>query len=375
MPADVVTSVNVTSAVPGVPAIAAAKTHKAPAPRNTFTQLLQTLLGVTCGFPCAAPIRRGEPGYCYLTTERARIAVRIEMNDSSPMSSVATSVPGRSRRDPMILWKAYVGTVLVVWVVIAFGFHYWREIIHHWQMAVVMIPGSLVAGSTAMGGGTVAFPILVLVLHQPPANARNFGLLIQGLGMSSAMFFMIGRKIRLPFRFLFGTTLGAPIGLLLGTFLVGPHVQNSITKLLFSCLWMSFGLLILLGNAELRGLQGAAPPNTANTQRVGLLVGVMGGLIIGIIGVGVELCVYCVLVLIYRADLRIAIPTAVCAAALASAEGVALHRWLEEERSGSSQVSRCAWPRSCCSLSTGLASAAKNCDSRIPPPVPANEKS
>jgi uncharacterized protein len=228
----------------------------------------------------------------------------------------------------MTLWKAYVSAVLAVWVVVAFGFHYWREIIQHWQMAVVMIPGSLVAGSTAMGGGTVAFPILVLILHQPPSNARNFGLLIQALGMSSAMFFLIGRKVRLSFRFLFGSTLGAPIGLLLGTFLVGPHVQASITKLLFSCLWMSFGLLILFGNAELRGLQGAAPPNTANTQRIGLLVGVMGGLIVGIIGVGGELCVYCVMVLIYRADLRIAIPTAVCAAALVSAEGVALHTWL-----------------------------------------------
>jgi uncharacterized membrane protein YfcA len=228
----------------------------------------------------------------------------------------------------MIYWKAYVAAVLAAWAVVALGFRYWREISEHWQMAAVMIPGSLVAGSTAMGGGTVAFPILVLLLHQPPSNARNFGLLIQALGMSSAMFFMIGRRIQLPFRFLLGSTAGAPIGLLLGTFLVGPHVQNSITKLLFSCLWMSFGLLILFGNAELRGLNGAGPPNTANTKWIGVVVGVIGGLVVGIIGVGVELCVYCVMVLIYRADLRIAIPTAVCAAALASAEGVALHMWL-----------------------------------------------
>jgi len=256
------------------------------------------------------------------------IEVRSEMNDSSPMSHAATSAPSSTGWNPMIYWKTYVAAVLAVWVVVAFGLHYWREIVEHWPMALVMIPGSLVAGSTAMGGGTVAFPILVLILHQPPSNARNFGLLIQGLGMSSAMFFMIGRKIQLPFRFLLGSTVGAPIGLLLGTFLVGPHVENSITKLLFSCLWMSFGLLILFGSAELCGLKGAPPPNTANTQRIGLLVGVIGGLVVGIIGVGVELCVYVVMVLIYRTDLRIAIPTAVCAAALASAEGVALHMWL-----------------------------------------------
>jgi uncharacterized membrane protein YfcA len=228
----------------------------------------------------------------------------------------------------MILWKTYVASALAIWLVVAFGFHYWREILQHWPMALVMIPGSLVAGSTPMAGGTVAFPILVLVLHQPAANARNFGFLIQALGMGSAVMFMIGRRFRPPLRLLLGSAAGAVMGLLLGTFLIGPLVRESIVKLLFACLWMSFGLLIFAGNRELCSLKRAGPPNAASTGWIGLLAGMLGGTIAAMIGVGVELCIFSVMVLIYRADLRIAIPTAICAGALASAGGVALHIWL-----------------------------------------------
>jgi len=173
------------------------------------------------------------------------------MKDTNPVASVATSLERRSGRGAMSYWKAYVIAFLAVWLVIAFAFHYWTEISQHWPMSLVMIAGSLVAGSTPMGGGTVAFPILVLVFHQPPANARNFGLIIQALGMTSALLFLVGRKVPLPFRLLMGSTGGAAVGLLLGTFLIGPNLQSSLVKLLFSCLWMSFGLLTLARNTEI----------------------------------------------------------------------------------------------------------------------------
>jgi len=250
------------------------------------------------------------------------------MKDTNPVASVATSLERRSGRGAMSYWKAYVIAFLAVWLVIAFAFHYWTEISQHWPMSLVMIAGSLVAGSTPMGGGTVAFPILVLVFHQPPANARNFGLIIQALGMTSALLFLVGRKVPLPFRLLMGSTGGAAVGLLLGTFLIGPNLQSSLVKLLFSCLWMSFGLLTLARNTEICGLKGKPPLNVPSTEVMGLAAGLVGGLLASMIGVGVEMCVYTVMVLVFRADLKIAIPTAVSAAALASVEGAALHLWI-----------------------------------------------
>src|SRR5262245_3756380 len=159
----------------------------------------------------------------------------------------------------MTRWKYYVGGFLFNWAVLAFYYGYWKEILEHWRMALVMILGSLVAGSTPMGGGTVAFPILVLVFGEAPANARNFGLIIQALGMTSALFFMICRRVPLPVKMLVGSTTGAAAGFLVGTFWIGPHVQSSFVKLLFACLWMSFGLLTLAKNSEICGLAGRGP--------------------------------------------------------------------------------------------------------------------
>ena len=235
----------------------------------------------------------------------------------------------------MRYWKAYCLTFLAIWAVIAFGFHYFPEILQHWRMALVMILGSLVAGSTPMGGGTVAFPILVLLFNEAPANAKNFGLIIQALGMTSAMLFIIARKVPLPFRLLMGSTGGAAVGFLFGTFVLGPHVPTALVKLLFSCLWMSFGLLTLFRNSEICGLKGKGPLNIPSTELVGLAAGLIGGTLASLIGVGVEMCVYTLMVLVFRADLKIAIPTAVCAAALASIEGAALHLWLGDVDRGS----------------------------------------
>lgn len=250
------------------------------------------------------------------------------MNDTGPMGTATEAIQHGDPLDPMRYWKAYVITFLAVWVVIAFGLHFWPEIKQHWPMSIVMIGGGFVAGSTPMGGGTVAFPILVLVFGQNPSNARNFAIMIQGLGSTSAFLSMVGRGIPLPFRFLAGSSSGAAIGFLLGTFLIAPHVQGSMVKLLFACLWMSFGLLTLFRNIEICGLHGPGPLANPGTELAGLAAGLAGGMLASIIGVGVEMCVYAVMVLVFRADLRIAIPTAVAATGLASLEGAALHLWI-----------------------------------------------
>ena len=53
----------------------------------------------------------------------------------------------------------------------------------HWPIAVAMAIGSYFAGSTPLGGGTVRFPILVLLLGLPVALGRDFGFATQSVGM------------------------------------------------------------------------------------------------------------------------------------------------------------------------------------------------
>ncbi len=239
--------------------------------------------------------------------------------------ALPVSAPPKPLPVSLTKWKIYCGCFLTAWAVLMFGFGLWPDVIAHWRMALVMIFGSLVAGSTPMGGGTVAFPILVLVFGQPPASARNFGFIIQALGMTSALIFIAGRRVPLPWKLLLGSTAGSAVGILIGNYLIGPHLASSLVKLLFSCMWMSFGILTLLKNPEICGLKGKPP---AAAMQAGFVAGLIGGTVAAMIGVGVEFAVYAVMVLIFRSDLKIAIPTAVCAAALASILGAALHIWI-----------------------------------------------
>ena len=222
-------------------------------------------------------------------------------------------------------WYAYVGAFLALWVVLMFGFGLLPEVLRQWRMALVMILGSLVAGSTPMGGGAVSFPFLVLWLHVPPDVARNFGLVIQALGMTSAMIFIFCRRVRVQGRVLAWAVAGAAAGMLAGTVAIAPRVPPNFVKLTFACMWMSFAILTVVRNRELCSIAGGRDLEGNAAMRSGLLVGIVGGIIASIIGVGVELALYTVLVLIYRTDMKIAVPTAVSGMAAASVMGVAVH--------------------------------------------------
>ena len=130
----------------------------------------------------------------------------------------------------MKFWYAYIGAFLAVWVVLAFGFGLFPEILRQWPMALVMILGSMVAGSTPMGGGAVSFPFLVLWLGIRPDTARTFGLVIQALGMTSAMIFILCRRVPIQGRLLLWTVAGAAAGMLIGTAAVAPRLAPQLRK-------------------------------------------------------------------------------------------------------------------------------------------------
>lgn len=241
------------------------------------------------------------------------------------MSVVAAPPRVEIRASLMKYWYAYVAAFLAVWVVLMLGFGLFPEVIRQWRMGVVMILGSMVAGSTPMGGGAVAFPFLVFWLKIPPESARNFSLVIQALGMTSAMIFILCRRVPIKGRLLVWATIGAAGGMAVGTLAVAPHIAPNFVKLIFACLWMSFAILTIARNREFCSLAGSLPIENRDAMRAGLVVGLVGGIIASIIGVGVEMALYTVVVLLYRTDLKIAVPTAVSAMAMASVMGVAGH--------------------------------------------------
>ncbi|MEZ5399885.1 MAG: sulfite exporter TauE/SafE family protein [Bryobacteraceae bacterium] len=222
-------------------------------------------------------------------------------------------------------WLGWVAAFYVVWAILTFGFGYWGHVKENWPIAAAMALGSYVAGSTPMGGGTVGFPVLVLLFDMPPSLGRNFGLLIQSIGMTSATIFILCRRIPVEYGMLIRTIPSAAIGLVLGTFLVVPRVSDVAVKLIFACLWASFGVLTLLKNREMCDFHGRPVIPPVERNLLSIAVGLFGGITAALTGVGIDMLLYTLLVLLYRMDLKIAVPTSVMIMAAASLMGTALH--------------------------------------------------
>jgi len=239
---------------------------------------------------------------------------------------IASYLDRAGLRGPLMkYWYLYVGSFYLVWLVLAFGLGDWVHALTHWRMAVVMVLGSVVAGSTPMGGGTVAFPVLVLLFHESASIGRNFAMAIQALGMTSAMIFILCRRTPIQFRMLVGASAGAAVGLLFGTFTIAPHLSPSVVKLLFASVWVNFGIMTLHKNKEICALDRVPRMRKVSDTAIAVLAGLLGGIINSIIGVGIEMVLYTILVLRYRCDLKAAVPTAVSMGAIASLMGIGLH--------------------------------------------------
>lgn len=200
----------------------------------------------------------------------------------------------------------------------------------HWPIAVAMAAGSYVAGSTPMGGGTVGFPILVLLFDQPASIGRGFSFAVQSIGMTSASIYILSRRLPLAWGVLRWAMLGAALGLPLGLALLVPRAPDALVKLVFAVLWASFGVMTFVKVREFAGYAGCAALPARTERAVGLAVGLVGGgAIAALTGVGIDMLVYTALVLLWRCDLKVAIPTSVVLMAFTSLLGVAWGHLLE----------------------------------------------
>jgi len=259
---------------------------------------------------------------------------------SSPSSAPNQTIAGRLRLKLRPLWPflAWLASFYVVWLLIIVIGGYWDVARSHWPIAVAMSFGSYVAGSTPMGGGTVGFPVLVLFFDLPGSIGRNFGLAVQSIGMVSASIyiFTVGRP--LYWGLLRPCLLGALIGTPLGATFIAPMIPDLWVKLLFAVVWASFGIMHLVKLRELVEAQGISGQWQHWDGPFGLAIGLSGGVVAAITGVGIDMMVYATLVLLYRADLKIAIPTSVVLMAFTSLVGIGTNIGLSRLRPDLFQV-------------------------------------
>jgi len=219
------------------------------------------------------------------------------------------------------VWLAsFYGT----WLFLVASGHHWHTLREHWGIAAAMAFGSYAAGSTPLGGGTVGFPVLVLLFHQPATLGRDFSFAIQSIGMTSASIFILCRRQPLEWVILRWSLLGSLIGTPLGVLLIAPHVPDIAIKLTFAVIWASFGVLHLYRTDAICRNEGETPAAHRFDRNVGFAVGLLAGATVAsVTGVGIDMILYAMMVLLMRADLKVAIPTTVILMAFTSLIGIA----------------------------------------------------
>ncbi len=168
----------------------------------------------------------------------------------------------------------------------------------HWFYPLVMVLGGFVAGITPEGGGAVAFPMLSIFFEVDRAMARDFSLMIQSVGMTSAGIFVLTRPstdIRV-FRPLLWFVPVAFTG-----FLAGMQLLQAIPVYLLQALFL--GMITTFTAAYLfsscRGTESCLPPGGGGRLATAAVL-FAGGLCASLFGTGADILLYTILVTRFR---------------------------------------------------------------------------
>lgn len=228
-----------------------------------------------------------------------------------------------------VIRKYSVSILLALCVWSVWGFYTypdsWSVIYHHWQVSVTMIFGSIIAGATSEGGGAIAFPVFTKVLQISPGDAKVFSLAIQSVGMVAASIAILMMRIKVLWSVIGWVSLGGVFGMLIGALLLSPVLAPDIIRMLFTVMAVSLALTLTLLNSGFRLSNTAMPLISAREAGILLIAGVLGGTVSGLVGSGIDMICFSVLVLLFRVCESIATPTSVILMAINSLAGVLLH--------------------------------------------------
>ena len=201
----------------------------------------------------------------------------------------------------------------------------WAVIQSHWQITVTMIFGSIIAGATSEGGGAIAFPVFTKILHIPPADAKVFSLAIQSVGMVAASVAIIMMRVKVLWRVIAWVSLGGFVGMLIGSVLLSALLTPELIRMLFTVMAVSLALTLIRLSTGFRLNHVKMPAIRLRETSILLTVGVVGGVVSGLVGSGIDMICFSVLVLLFRISESIATPTSVILMAVNSVFGVLLH--------------------------------------------------
>ena len=253
-----------------------------------------------------------------------------EGNPNSPSKLIAKFLYLAAKT---VFSKHFIGVSLLVtiivwaaWLTLTGPSRALSNLIANWEAAVTMIFGSMVAGGTSMGGGAVAFPVFTKVLHVPPTEAKIFSLAIQSVGMSAASLTIVAMKTKVEWRFIRWASLGGVPGVILGSVFLAPVLPSNVIKFSFTMMICSFGIVLFALNRTRRRRNLAIPAWGARERVFSLVAGLWGGTVSGLVGSGMDIVGFSIMVLLFGLCEKVSTPTSVILMAINAVVGFILHQ-------------------------------------------------
>ena len=219
-------------------------------------------------------------------------------------------------------------SVWTIWLTLIGPSQALTNLIAHWEAAITMIFGSMVAGGTSLGGGAVAFPVFTKVLHVPPQEATVFSLAIQSIGMSSASLIIVVMNTRLEWRFIRWASLGGIPGIIIGSILLAPILPSDVIKFSFTMMVSSFAIVLFALNRTRKSRNLAIYVWGKQERIISLIAGLWGGIVSGLVGSGMDIVCFSVMVLLFGLCEKVSTPTSVILMAINAVAGFILHKFV-----------------------------------------------
>lgn len=197
------------------------------------------------------------------------------------------------------IFTVWFAAALCLWAWLFFSYCGIEFLLGHWHYPLIMVLGAFVAGLTPEGGGAVAFPILSVFFNIDRGLARDFSLMIQSVGMTSATIFILtqpetDRRVFRPVVGMlpivcFGYVLGMKTLQAIPVYLIQAFFLSMITAFAVSYAW-----------GDHRGTKNSIHfASGGDFLSIGLIL-VLGGLCASLFGTGADILLYSFLVTRFR---------------------------------------------------------------------------
>lgn len=219
-------------------------------------------------------------------------------------------------------------SMLVVWAGLFCTFNDLGFLASHFHYPLIMVVGAFVAGLTPEGGGAVAFPVLSVFFNIDRGLARDFSLMIQSIGMTSASIFILSYRGNVISRYkpMLWFIPVAFIGFVLGMLLL-QTIPVYLIQALFLSLITTFAIAYFYSSHRGRKLALEVRSRADVASLCGILV--LGGMCASLFGTGADIILYTLLVTRFSMQEKVATHLSIMIMAALSVLGYAYRHFVD----------------------------------------------